>query len=496
MAARVEEWADPLWRLHNLYWITDKTGKASRFVPYEEQLRLLNDLWYLNLILKSRQRGFSTLIQLLALDQSIFNKDFKAGLIAQDLSSAQEIFRTKIKFAYDRLPPGIKEQAAPKTDSKTQLELTNGSMVMVGTSMRSGTLQLLHVSEMGKIAARFPERAREIVSGALNAVHPPDGHIFIESTAEGRDGHFYRLCKEAHDAQLRGDKLTQLDFRLHFFPWWSDPTLVMDPAGVVIAPEFEEYFEKLESQGVKTTPEQRAWYVKKAAQQGEDIKREYPASFEEAFDAAVEGAYYSKQMTLLRKMGRIRRVDWIPSEPVNTFWDLGRNDFNAIWFHQFIAGEHRFINFYQNHGEDLSHYVEWMQRTGYLWGRHYLPHDADNQNLERNESRCDRLEELGLRRTSMVVVPRIEAIQTGIELTRRVLPLCWFDERNCAPGIRCLDNYRKEWDEKLGTWKNHPRHDDASNGADAFRGFGQGWQRPVNPPKNHSRARRHGGMAA
>jgi hypothetical protein len=208
-----------------------------------------------------------------------------------------------------------------------------------------------------------------------------------------------------------------------------------------------------------------------------------------AFEAAIKGAYYANGMAFLRTHHRIRRVPWVPTMPVNTFWDLGRNDANGIWFHQYIAGEHRFFRYYENTGHSLAHYVEYMQNEmpGTIWGRHYLPHDADNQNLERNESRVDRLEELGL--TNIVVVERVEDVNVGIELTRKVLPTIWIDAEDCDVGITGLDEYQREWDDKQAVFRNHPLHNHASTAADAMRQFAQGWNAPAKPkkkPKPHS----------
>jgi hypothetical protein len=470
----LDHWADVRWRLHNLYWIVTEEGKRIRFVPNVQQLSLLDNLWYLNIVLKSRQHGFTTFIDILALDSAVFNRNFSAGIIAHGLFEARQIFRSKVKFPYDNLPEGIKAAAYPVKDSAEELMLSNGSAVLVGTSMRSGTLQFLHVSEFGKISRRFPEKAKEIVTGAFNTVHPGQ-MLFVESTAEGRDGYFFNMTKLAQDQQRMGTKLTPLDFRFHFFAWWQDKRNTLDPEGVVIDATMVKYFEGLEEQGVSLTDGQRAWYVKKAQTQGEDMLREHPSTPEEAFKAAADGAYYSKQMELLRARKRITRVDHVPSMPVNTFWDLGRNDMTAIWFHQHIAGEHRFFSYYQNYGEDLAHYVGELQRRGYLYGRHFLPHDAENKNLERNESRIDRLAELGISVGSMEVVPRCENLGEAIEYTRRVLPLCWFDEANAAVGIACLDKYQKEWDDRLGTWRDTPQKNEWIHGADAFRQFAQGW---------------------
>ena len=72
------------------------------------------------------------------------------------------------------------------TDNIRELSFSNGSRIAVGTSFRSGTLQFLHISEFGKICAKYPEKAREIVTGAIEALSI-DGKLFIESTAEGNE---------------------------------------------------------------------------------------------------------------------------------------------------------------------------------------------------------------------------------------------------------------------------------------------------------------------
>lgn len=68
------------------------------------------------------------------------------------------------------------------------------------------------------------------------------------------------------------------------------------------------------------------------------------------------------------------------------------------------------------------------------------------------------------------MVPKI-GVNDGIEQVREILPLCVFDEAKCESGIACLENYRKEWDDKRGCWKDKPLHDWTSHGGDAFRYF-------------------------
>ena len=424
----------------------------------------------------------TTFIDILGLDLAVFKSNQQVGIIAHGMRESQKIFKSKVKFPYDNLPEQIREAMPPINDSQQVLSLANGSSVEVGTSMRSGTVQFLHVSEFGKISRRFPDKALEIVTGSFNAVHPGQ-MIFVESTAEGRDGHFYRMVERAQKQQAAGTKLTEMDFRFHFFPWWEDPRNVLDPDGVPIDADMRKYFAELKKDyGIDLRPEQMAWYSKKAESQGDFMKSEYPSHAKEAFQAAIEGAIYGKQMATAWARKRIREVPLVESMPVNTFWDLGRNDMTAIWFHQFVAGEHRFIHYHEDRLVDLQAYVtvldDMRRESNLTWGVHYLPHDANNKNLERNESRVDRLVELGIPKEKIKVVKRTPDLTLSIEASRRVLPMCYFDQEYCAKGIEALENYQYEYDEKTGTFRNYPLHNWASNGSTAFHQFADGWTPP------------------
>ena len=136
--------------------------------------------------------------------------------------------------------------------------------IRVGVSMRSGTLQYLHISEYGQVCARFPEKAREIRTGALNTIQAGQV-VFIESTGEGQEGHYFDLCEAAKTKQRTGEPLSTLDFKFHFYPWFKESDYQIDPAGVVIPDDLRRYFEKLETtQGIKLTPAQQAWYCQES----------------------------------------------------------------------------------------------------------------------------------------------------------------------------------------------------------------------------------------
>ena len=148
-------------------------------------------------------------------------------------------------LSYDSLPAELKALRSVNTDNARELQLSNGSTLRVGTSMRSSTLQLLHISEFGKICAKFPDKAREIITGSLNALALGQ-YVFIESTAEGREDYFYQMCKEAQAIQDSGKKLSPLDFRFHFLPWHAHKGYRIDSGNVAVSKHYSDYFNALE----------------------------------------------------------------------------------------------------------------------------------------------------------------------------------------------------------------------------------------------------------
>lgn len=494
LEAAIDQFSDRRWRLNNLYFITDKEGRRVRFTMNDAQLALFDGMHTQNVILKARQRGFTTFIQLFMLDACVFNSDIRAGTIAHTLPDAQVIFRDKVRFPYDHLPDGIRQVVGVVNDNATELLLSNNSSIRIGTSLRSGTLQYLHVSEYGKICAKYPEKAREVRSGALNTVDK-DQVVFVESTAEGQDGHFFELCQAARSRARLGTPLTPMDFKFHFSPWHDDERYTLAPAGIDIPSSFKGYFDKLGRLGIALSPAQQAWYVKKAEQQQGDMSREFPSTPDEAFEAAIEGAYFSEPLMRMELDRRLTPVPIDPALPVMTAWDLGFNDGNAIWLIQVAGLEIRFVDYYEANGHGLEHYVAELNarraRHGFTFGEHFFHHDVTTCELSNGRSRFETLVGLGVTPTA---VPRVRNINDGINASRRLLDRAVIDPVRCERGLKCLRNYRREWDEERGTFRDRPLHNWASHGADAFRTFAQGFvERPMVAPRGRYRRGAEGG---
>lgn len=468
LVARLGDWR---WRLSNLYWIVDEDGNRIKFTPNPEQLDLIDNLHDRNLVLKARQLGFTTLIDILALDQAVFNKNFAAAIIAHGLDPAHKIFRNKVKFAWDNLPAEVRAMNPTINETASELVFQSGSSVYVGTSARSGTLQFLHISEYGKICRRFPEKAAEIKTGSLPAVHK-GGLIFIESTAEGTGGHFFDMVDEA---QKRGPKKpNQMEFKLHFYPWWRKQSYRLDPDGVDIN-DLVPYFNELEEQhGIFLDDAQCAWYAVQSRLFKGEMKQEYPSTPEEAFSAAMEERYFAEQMAMARKQGRIKDIPIVPNARVNLFLDIGR-DTTSVWFHQYAALEHRLIDYLSGVGKTLDYYAREIQKRGYFLGNIYLPHDGTDKSVVTEVTA-----EMEMKRlfpgVKIRIVPRIPQLDIGINAARSRIAECYFHETNCKEGIEGLEKYRKKWNEAIGNWSHEPVHDQYSHPADAFRQFAQGWE--------------------
>ncbi len=190
-----------------------------------------------------------------------------------------------------------------------------------------------------------------------------------------------------------------------------------------------------------------------------------------SFTAPNTGVYYARQLEAAEREGRITAVPHDPELPVYTWWDIGYNDVNAIWFVQAHGGgEIRCIDYYESAGQDLGHYLEVLNRKrmqGWAFEPRgqLVPHDFGITEYSTGMTRVQTAQKLGWR---MTVVPRPNSVDDGIDAVRRVLPRCWFDRECCAVGLVHLGEYTKMFSKQLQMFTG-AKHDVHSNGADAFR---------------------------
>ena len=203
----------------------------------------------------------------------------------------------------------------------------------------------------------------------------------------------------------------------------------------------------------------------------------YPHVWEGDFRVHVEGSYYASEMLRAQSDGRICAVPYDRNAGVVTAWDLGMADTTSIFFAQFVGKEVRVIDYYENSGLALDHYVRVLADKGYTYDHHILPHDVRVKELGTGKSRYEVLQNLGL--NSITICPML-GVEDGIQQVRSMLDTCWFDETRCEKGVDALRQHRRDWDDVGKAWRGRPLHDWTSHAADAFRYLATGYQ-----PKNN-----------
>lgn len=472
------------WRKNNLYTIIDEGGREVVYRQKPVQRRFAANRHKLDNVLKARQLGLSTEIDLDILDDAVFTPHLNCGIIAHTKIDAQQLFETKIRSVYEKLPDFVKKRNPAIKNTGGHLQLANGSSIRVGVSFRSDTIHRLHISELGKICAKYPVRAEEIRTGTLPAVHPQEGGtVVIESTAEGGAGLFYDTClaAQAATAQAEAEKrpLSILQYRFHFFPWFEDKKNRVDPLGIKISDKLLNYFDMLrEHKGISLDIRQRAWYAitrDGAGGLGTLMKRENPSFVMEAFEQSVAGAVYKEEMEDARSEGRIGFFPWEKRAQVYTAWDLGYHDATVVVFFQIIKGEVRIIDCYAQTGRGAAHHAREVLRKEYRYGpdSHWAPHDIMEHQKGTGLVLKDHYEQAGIV-FGVVERPRLKA--HGINEVRANFNKFRFhatmtakpkgdDQRSL---VAALAFYRYEWDDALVCYKKDPLHDWASHYADAI----------------------------
>ena len=236
--------------------------------------------------------------------------------------------------------------------------------------------------------------------------------------------------------------------------WYSQVTTVEDTKSIPFAVLAQQREETIRKDG------NDAFYM-----------QEYMCSLE----VPIQGAYYGAQLLTSEREGRITSVPYDMNARVNTYWDLGMNDSMTIWFVQTVGKEIHLIDYMEGSGEGINYYIQELGKKGYLYGKHYAPHDIKVRELGTGKSRLEVASKLGI---DFEVVPNI-GIEDGIQAARNIFNQCWFDKDKCQKGVDALLSYHKQWDEKNQVFKSHPEHDWSSHSADSFRYFAVSYENIV-----------------
>lgn len=498
------------WRVCNLYTIRNKSGVLVPFVPNHEQTLFYRARHTCNHIGKARQLGFSTLMKILALDAMLFPSGdsivppspdgLSVGHIDFSLPDAKKKLRI-VREAYSymdspRLHPdtwkigrGIK-LAIKMRFAAESIVFSNGSSIWIGTSLRGSTPQILDISELGKIAFFFPLKAEEIRSGALNAI-APGNLVNIESTHEGGEaGMHYDLLNTAMEQDPQ--EMTAIDFKFHFFPWYHSPEYTLN-SSAKIRPEIEAYFARISQKiDYEFSYGQKLWYDRKQKSQGYAMKKEFPTTPGEMFEAINQYAIYGTEMADLVAAHPPRICDFgcDATLPIYSFWDIGMSDYTAVWLIQPHGRFFLVLDWYENNGVSAGYHAEKMRAWEGKWKKtiaaHYLPHDSNTLAIGSGKSFRNELETAGI--YNIKIVPRTPDKWLGIGYVRDVLPHCYFHKTNCdtprdvegkklPSGVSALKGYHKDITPAGKTLREMPKHDLFSHSADAFRTFAEAFRR-------------------
>ena len=217
---------------------------------------------------------------------------------------------------------------------------------------------------------------------------------------------------------------------------------------------------------------------------------EYAQEFECSFAAALVGAYYGKDIEKAEADGRICAVPYDKALPVHTFWDLGISDTMSIWFAQILRGrEIRWIDYHEESGMGLEHYVKVLKEKGYVYEEIVFPHDGAARELGTGKSRQETMQSL-MRGVRVRIVPRAN-VADGINAARLMIAKSYFDATKCKKGIEALKSYERVYDAKNQVFQSLPKHNWASHGADAFRTGAMGMDENRPSRENIEKYRRH-----
>lgn len=453
------------WRLNNLYYIKNKNQKIVLFSTNKAQDKVLHTKALRKIILKARQLGVSTLYLLYALDDCLHVPNTDAGIQSYGQEEALKLM-TRVKLAWELYPQELKELLKIDIESSNSsgIRFTNGSSLRIG-NFRGDTLGILHVSELAKIAAKYPEKAIELQTGAFEAVGK-DNIITIESTAEGKYGIFFDMWKRAE--RTPSEERTPLDFVPIFIGWYDDEDYSLD-VYIEATEKEKEYFTKVEEFiGYNLSQEQKNWYTKKKQSLGTYMTREYPSFPDEAFMSNIEGLYYAHELSRIHFTKDEKY--FMNKSKIHLSADLGMSDeFTFIFFQFDHKGNIAILDEFSDHGRGIQYYRDVIEAKAIYNGydmswKCVVPHDIKQREFSSGNSRLKAMKKAGF---NPIIVPRMK-VADGIQLVREALPRTTI-RLNCRDVVSSIESYRKIYDDRYCVFLEKPFHDKHSHWADNLR---------------------------
>ena len=395
------------------------------YLPRSLQRQIHNNLKRFNILVCHRRFG-KTVCAIMQLILSIRASKYpnpRYAYIAPQYNQAKTVAWDFLKH-YTSIIPGVKvNEAELRVDIPTDNGIARISLYGADNPDRLRGLYFDFVV-LDEYADMSPRLWSEVIRPALS---DRQGGVLFIGTPKGRNQFW-----EVYDAATRNDS-------------WYAAMFKASDTGILPADEL-------------------------AAAAKDMSEEQYAQEFECSFQAALIGAYYGKEIGELEAQRRVTSVPHDPALKVYTAWDLGMSDSTAIWFCQLNGPEIRLIDYYENSGCALSHYATILRQKPYEYAEHLLPHDVQVSELGTGRSRFETLQGLGINPTTLPA----DSVEDGINAVRQLLRRAWFDQNSTRQGLEALRQYQREWDDKLRTFKNRPRHDWTSHASDAFRYLAMG----------------------
>ena len=274
------------------------------------------------------------------------------------------------------------------------------------------------------------------------------------------------------EAWERGMPQTALDWKAHFYNWtWDEEelkriTVPISYLEMQQGEKFRQYAEKHNLNLIQITYYYQKWLS--LNRKWNSLKREYPTTPAEAFEAIAEGTYYGESIAIMEETGRIGIVPFDRALKVHTVWDLGVGKNLAVGFYQrdTTTNQLRKIDYEEGEGsEGLPEMIAKIKNKPYVYGKHFGPHDLETTDIGTGKTRIETARSLDFQFSMVADI----SLEDGINAASIGLDHLWVDKDKCKKWIRSIKNYGREWDEKRGMYKDIPLHNWASHGADEWR---------------------------
>lgn len=199
-------------------------------------------------------------------------------------------------------------------------------------------------------------------------------------------------------------------------------------------------------------------------------EEEFEQEFNCSWDAALRGAYYSKEMARADRDGRITTVAFDRTLPVVMAVDLGWSDGMACTAWQVAGTQHRAIWANEYHFTSIPEVVEHWRTLPFPITEAILPHDARVHDLGTGATRQEVFHSMGV---TTSIAPKM-GVHEGIEQVRQLLEHAWFDREATQYMREAIAAYRSTFDEVKGVHSVKPLHNWACHMADSVRYYATG----------------------